>query len=154
MDEESMTKNMDLSLVPFGNAGYDPRTKKYTCQHGPQECEINLVQGCIIKKGGGDQLQTFNAVYLEEEAILKHNTSDWIIESISGLPSRAEVLACIGSPESLGIVAEFAKETEDLQPPHRYTPWVTIDGTPLKGDFKSALCASLVKRGKGCPSTP
>ncbi|EER02427.1 hypothetical protein Pmar_PMAR022409, partial [Perkinsus marinus ATCC 50983] len=47
-----------------------------------------------------------------------------------------------------------SSETEDLQPPHRYTPWVTIDGVPLKGDFKSALCASLVKRGKGCPSTP
>ncbi|EER12750.1 hypothetical protein Pmar_PMAR029069 [Perkinsus marinus ATCC 50983] len=39
-----------------------------------------------------------------------------------------------------------SSETEDLQPPHRYTPWVTIDGVPLKGDFKSALCASLVKR--------
>ncbi|KAF4740688.1 Lysosomal thiol, variant 2 [Perkinsus olseni] len=71
MDDDYIPHHIDLNLVPFGNAGYNPETKQYSCQHGELECTINRFQGCVIKKGGGNQLQTFKAIYNEEVDIHK-----------------------------------------------------------------------------------
>jgi interferon gamma-inducible protein 30 len=35
---------------------------------------------------------------------------------------------------------EFAAETNRLQPPHKYVPWVLVNGEPL---FEVGLCLSL-----------
>ena len=34
---------MDLYVVAYGNERYNETTDKYTCQHGPEECYMNLV---------------------------------------------------------------------------------------------------------------
>ncbi|KAF4651134.1 Lysosomal thiol, partial [Perkinsus chesapeaki] len=142
MDSEYIDEHINLNLVPFGNAGYDPTTKVYTCQHGPQECKINRFQGCIIKYSGGDQRQVFNAIYKEEYAI-KHMKRNWMNDSIADLPHPDAVWNCMNSQKSWDVVEEFANETHSLQPPHGWTPWPTINGKPVNGTFTSALCAAF-----------
>ena len=38
---------MDLYVVAYGNERYNETTDKYTCQHGPEECYMNLVENCL-----------------------------------------------------------------------------------------------------------
>lgn len=38
---------MDLYVVAYGNEMYNETTDKYTCQHGPEECYMNLVENCL-----------------------------------------------------------------------------------------------------------
>ncbi|KAF4720541.1 Lysosomal thiol, partial [Perkinsus olseni] len=129
----------------------------YSCQHGELECTINRFQGCVIKKGGGNQLQTFKAIYNEEVDIHK-GSNKWNTTANEGLPQLHEVYACRDGDESWDIVAEFAKETGELRPPHGYTPWSTIDGIPFdfygKKSFKETVCDAIEKRGGHCPDRP
>uniref|UniRef100_A0A182MJK3 Uncharacterized protein n=1 Tax=Anopheles culicifacies TaxID=139723 RepID=A0A182MJK3_9DIPT len=44
---------MKLRLVPFGKAWVEElpnEPPKFHCQHGPQECQLNILHGCILKK--------------------------------------------------------------------------------------------------------
>uniref|UniRef100_A0A182VYN6 Gamma-interferon-inducible lysosomal thiol reductase n=1 Tax=Anopheles minimus TaxID=112268 RepID=A0A182VYN6_9DIPT len=44
---------MQLRLVPFGKAWVEEQPNeppKFHCQHGPQECQLNILHGCILKK--------------------------------------------------------------------------------------------------------
>jgi len=38
---------MNVTLVPFGNAKYTS-TGELSCQHGPDECEANSYEQCVI----------------------------------------------------------------------------------------------------------
>ena len=38
---------MELYVVAYGNERYNETTDKYTCQHGPEECYMNLVENCL-----------------------------------------------------------------------------------------------------------
>ena len=33
--------------IPYGNARYDSENGTYTCQHGPEECYMNLIENCL-----------------------------------------------------------------------------------------------------------
>ncbi|XP_035890567.1 GILT-like protein 3 [Anopheles stephensi] len=46
-------KEMKLRLVPFGKAWVEEppnEQPKLHCQHGPRECQLNILHGCILKK--------------------------------------------------------------------------------------------------------
>ncbi|KAF2296845.1 hypothetical protein GH714_008338 [Hevea brasiliensis] len=68
---------------------------------------------------------------------------------------------------------QYAAETNALQPPHRYVPWVVVDGQPLYEDYEnfiSYICKAYngtavpkacsdesrnaIQRGKARPKIP
>lgn len=134
---------MDLGFYPYGNAQERQvgGSWEFTCQHGPAECKGNMIEAC---------------------AMHFHNaTSDWFpfvkcIEASNQEPANvaqgcatkagwtdwSEINACTTSSLGNGLMHAIAQATENLKPPHQWTPWVVMNGTPLS---QTQLDESLVK---------
>ena len=53
-----------------------------------------------------------------------------------GLDSHA-VLECFSGEHGKKLDLHYASKTDSLEPPHKYVPWVVVDGEPLYEDFEN-----------------
>ncbi|KAF9596682.1 hypothetical protein IFM89_012881 [Coptis chinensis] len=124
---------IDLNLVPYGNAkvGSD---NIITCQHGPYECVLNTVEACAIHVWP-DLNKHYKFIYCVERLVVEHKYSEWkSCFGKTGLNSKP-IEACYNSGLGKQLDLRYAKETNELQPPHHYVPWVTVNGEPLHDDY-------------------
>ncbi|XP_013783612.1 gamma-interferon-inducible lysosomal thiol reductase-like isoform X1 [Limulus polyphemus] len=118
---------MNLTLVPFGNAQVtkDGDKWKFTCQHGPNECYSNIVQTCGLfyitsTKTSLNFIQCISAAdepWQAGEKCAESLQLDW--EAIS---------TCANGTHGNNLEYEMAKKTLSLDPPHQYSPWITLNG--------------------------
>ncbi|XP_058782004.1 gamma-interferon-responsive lysosomal thiol protein-like [Vicia villosa] len=128
---------VDLKLVPWGNARLKG-DKTFDCQHGPNECLLNTVEACAIDIW--PQLNKhFSFIYCIEDLALKGKRKEWesCYEKL-GLDSST-VNDCYRSERGNELDLKLANETNALQPPHEYVPWVVVDGKPLYEDFENFI---------------
>ncbi|KAF8394872.1 hypothetical protein HHK36_018809 [Tetracentron sinense] len=160
--EKGLSTIVDLKLVPYGNARIGSNNT-ITCQHGSYECLLNTVEACAINVWPYLN-KHFTFIYCVERLVLEGKYSEW--ESCfgkMGLDSKP-IADCYNSGYgkrvnmSMGLFVsvisscgnsrcghlhcfvlelEYAAETNALQPPHTYVPWVVVDGQPLYGDYKN-----------------
>ncbi|XP_020597853.1 gamma-interferon-inducible lysosomal thiol reductase-like isoform X2 [Phalaenopsis equestris] len=124
---------VDLRLVPYGNAVIGPNST-IICQHGPSECFLNTVEACAINSWS-DVQKHFSFIYCVENLVIANKYSDW--ESCfqrTGLDPHP-LVNCYNSGHGQEVELQFAAQTNALQPPHRYVPWIIVDGLPLYDDY-------------------
>lgn len=140
---------VDLNVVPWGNA--QEKGKTVQCQHGPNECAADIVENCAIAQGPGyfGFIDCFESAY----------ANNWRTGSLKPMYAAAakcassnnidvsKLKACYAGPEGKKLQAAAAKATNSLNPPHQYTPWVTIDGknqnlNSPKWSLLSAVCSA------------
>lgn len=46
---------------------------------------------------------------------------------------------CYNTELGKKLELEYAAETDNLQPPHKYVPWVVVDGQPLYEDYENFI---------------
>ncbi|KAL3892308.1 hypothetical protein ACJMK2_004525 [Sinanodonta woodiana] len=120
---------MNLTLVPYGNAREKQVGSRweFDCQHGKEECVGNIIETC--------------AIYIIKN-ITVYYPFIHCMETTDGLPEDAaakcatkfkgidldKIMGC--SKSSLGneLEHQMALQTNALQPPHTYVPWVTLNG--------------------------
>ncbi|KAG0539983.1 hypothetical protein BDA96_03G369500 [Sorghum bicolor] len=110
----------DLRLVPFGN-GRVSADGTITCQHGEEECQLNAIEACVIR--------------IWPDAACFQET---------GLPYQPAI-DCYNSGYGRQLVLQYAAETNALQPPHQFVPWVVVNGKPLGDDymnFEAYICSA------------
>ncbi|PKA56182.1 hypothetical protein AXF42_Ash011111 [Apostasia shenzhenica] len=136
---------VDLDLIPFGNARVNANGT-ITCQHGPYECLLNTIEACAINSWP-DLNEHFKFIYCIESLVLKQKYQEW--ESCfvtTGLNSEA-VSDCFYSGYGKELELLYAAKTDSLQPPHKYVPWVVVNGKPLYDDyenFEAEVCKAYV----------
>lgn len=62
---------MDVKIYPYGNARQTENpdgTWTITCQHGPEECEGNLYEACIIDRLDSDPQRYLDPIFCIEKA--------------------------------------------------------------------------------------
>lgn len=133
---------MDFMLYPYGNAQQTKNADgsySFTCQHGAKECEGNLVIACAQHFhnktsewfGFTECLEKGSPSTDGEACAKKAGFSDW-----------AEIDACTTSSLGNGLMHDIADATDGLSPPHQWTPWVVMNGTPLT---ETQLDSTLIK---------
>ncbi|KAK8928569.1 hypothetical protein KSP39_PZI017510 [Platanthera zijinensis] len=125
---------VDLDLIPYGNARVESNGT-ITCQHGPNECLLNTIEACAIS-ALPELTEHFKFIYCVENLVLKHKYRDW--ESCfqeTGLNSEA-VFDCYHNGNGKKLELKYAAQTDALQPPHKYVPWVVVNGQPLYEDYE------------------
>ncbi|TVU47417.1 hypothetical protein EJB05_07018 [Eragrostis curvula] len=139
---------IDLTLFPYGNARVGP-DGKISCQHGEYECLLNTVEACAID-AWPELNKHFQFIYCVEDLVVKRQYRDW--ESCFaklGLDSKP-VTECYKSEQGHQLELKYANQTDALVPPHRYVPWVVVDGQPLLEDYEN-FQAYICKAYKGTP---
>lgn len=120
---------MNFSLHDYGNAREKQNadgTWAFTCQHGTAECDLNIATTCAqhlypdTDKWFPFVLCLAKASKGDVQACAKSSGLDY---------SKINELAT--SKEGNALQHAEAVATGNLQPPHKWTPWVTIDGTAL-----------------------
>ncbi|CAL0301647.1 unnamed protein product [Lupinus luteus] len=150
---------IDLTLVPWGNAKLNGNNN-FTCQHGPYECLLNTVEACAINIW--PELVSklnFPFIYCIETLVYEHKQKEWescfdklgldpepIDQCYNGEYGKENVhesiyhrLADFFLYHLMQLELEYAAQTNALQPPHKYVPWVVVDGKPLYEDYENFL---------------
>ncbi|XP_027190767.1 gamma-interferon-responsive lysosomal thiol protein [Cicer arietinum] len=133
--EQDLISIVDLKLVPWGNAKLRGNST-FDCQHGPNECLLNTVEACAIDIW--PQLSKhFPFIYCVEDLVYEGKRDEWesCYEKL-GLDSTL-IDDCYRSEHGKELDLKYADETNALQPPHTYVPWVVVDGEPLYEDYEN-----------------
>ncbi|KAI3437801.1 hypothetical protein D9Q98_000248 [Chlorella vulgaris] len=147
---------IDFRYVAWGNARRD-EDGAVACQHGPAECGLDRVISCAT------HLQPDRAVWLSFLLCLEAAPATDREAAVDGCAARAGIDAanlhsCAEGEQGRALEAEAEAATADLRPPHRYVPWVVVNGVPLGEDadklWRYVCIAYSGKRPEACYAPP
>ncbi|KAK7091127.1 gamma-interferon-inducible lysosomal thiol reductase-like [Littorina saxatilis] len=118
---------MNITLVPYGNAREKQSGDRwvFTCQHGEQECIGNLLETCAI--------HTLKSIDRIMPFIHCMELSEYPLQSVQSCSQQLSVpldpiMFCYNSTVGNTLEHKMAQKTEALNPPHKYVPWVVLNG--------------------------
>jgi len=126
---------VDLRLIPYGNARIGPNDT-ISCQHGPYECVLNTVEACVIN-AWPNVTQHFPFINCIEKFVLAHEPTAWDACYKNTSLNVKLVGDCYESGYGKKLELQYAAETNSLQPPHQYVPWVLVNGQPLYEEYEN-----------------
>eukprot|EP00123_Amoebidium_parasiticum_P013579 comp22040_c0_seq1/m.32006 comp22040_c0_seq1/g.32006 ORF comp22040_c0_seq1/g.32006 comp22040_c0_seq1/m.32006 type:complete len:230 (-) comp22040_c0_seq1:184-873(-) len=125
-----------LEVIPYGNARVIGPLQ-WQCQHGPNECNGNILMGCAIN------LLPNNSWFPYVSCLEETNPGD----PASAGPACAKNLKvnykpigdCASSDKGKQIHQANADRTNALNPPHRWVPWLVINGDASEATQNAAM---------------
>ncbi|XP_054818943.1 gamma-interferon-responsive lysosomal thiol protein [Prosopis cineraria] len=135
--EDDLISVVDLKLFPWGNAKLRGNNT-FDCQHGPFECLLNTVEACAIDTWP-DLNEHFPFIYCVEALVYEFKYREWesCFQKLDLDPKPID--KCYTSEHGKELELKYAAETNALQPPHKYVPWVVVDGEPLYEDYENFI---------------
>jgi len=117
---------MDIGLYPYGNARETQQGQKwdFQCQHGAEECVLNLVEACALHLLGHPSQFMPYIHCLESNPSLANAKSCAAQLEIEWGP----ISACYTGSQGNHLEHELAIKTSALNPPHQYVPWIVVNG--------------------------
>lgn len=145
MDSE-LADVVQLNYFPYGNARLNSGTGKVECQHGEEECRLNKVFACLLHIYPR-QKQWFPFVHCVENKSPAEMEESLEKCSLVPLPplNIAEIRECAAGSMGRKLERELGLKTARLKPPHRWVPWLTVNGVPLWDDnenLEQYICAA------------
>ena len=83
--------------------------------------------------------------------------SDWEQCAKSQNPplDTSKIQSCYTGPLGKTLVDEAAYFTNNLNPPHQYTPWIVLQGKPYQGNLVKGVCDAYTgTKPSGCSNPP
>jgi len=163
---------MSFMAYPYGNANEHQQadgTWTFTCQHGTSECVGNMYESCAIHNNNytrSDYLPAWWPFFLCLEKsnnagsatvaqnCANNNGVNWTyidVDCAGNVPQTGT--KDVGNP----LMHQEALWTNSLQPPHQWTPWVVMNGSPLTQtqldeSLTKLVCAAYTgPKPSGCP---
>ncbi|KAK3087901.1 hypothetical protein FSP39_012291 [Pinctada imbricata] len=143
---EKLSGIMNLTLVPYGNAREQKSGSgkwKFTCQHGKEECIGNLIETCAIHlmKNISSYFPFISCI--ENDQFAEPQDSAEKCAKKLGVDFKS-IKECANSDLGNKLEHEMAVRTDALSPPHKYVPWVTLNGVHTE-DIEQQAEKDLVK---------
>ncbi|XP_057514023.1 gamma-interferon-responsive lysosomal thiol protein [Actinidia eriantha] len=144
--ENGLISVVDLNLFPWGNAKIRGNNT-FSCQHGPSECLLNTIEACAIE-AWPDLNKHFSFIYCVETLVYERKYPEWetCFDKLGLDPTP--ITECYSSGYGNELELQYAAQTNALQPPHEYVPWVVVDGQPLYEDYENFI-SYICKAYKG-----
>jgi len=127
---------MDLVFIPYGNAEerQGSGTWQYTCQHGPNECVLNLYYSCAIYYLGNNTNTSNNFLMCMEKQTNLENPQ--ITQDLNycfqqeAIPTtvQQQIMTCQKGSQGNSLEHQNALATQNIWPTqHQYVPWIMIN---------------------------
>jgi len=120
---------LSVDLIAYGNAHESQLSSgqwNYTCQHGPKECEGNLIENCIMDATNYNTDMYMPIIFCIE------NSSDPLAAAekcvVSGNLNWKHIESCSKGDQGNALMHKAAVKTDALKPPHKYVPWIVANG--------------------------
>jgi len=133
---------VNVTIYPYGNAHEKQEIVseewKFTCQHGTEECDANMVETCFINLVGFDQNKYMEFLFEYEKELEAQRKKDAfgaakkVYDAGTWAPSWDDLSDCMGTAGENGgkvgnqYMHQMALWTEAAK--HQYTPWLTLNG--------------------------
>ncbi|KAL6503275.1 hypothetical protein OROHE_023904 [Orobanche hederae] len=137
---------VDLRLVPWGNTRIQANGT-WICQHGADECLLDVTEACAINAWPSVETH-FKFIYCVEQLHLMNTHSEWRSCFGSTHLDSNPLDNCYNNGLGYQLEKEYAVETGNLNPRHRFVPWVVVNNLPLQEDFQnfiSYICEAYYK---------
>jgi interferon gamma-inducible protein 30 len=121
-------KICDFDLYPYGNANRRKKGDEWEiiCQHGPKECEGNILETCTLKLYE-KYSQAIPFIICLEEGAPNWDTAGAACAAKGGL-DWSKITGCASSETGHKYELEMADATESLNPQRTEVPWILING--------------------------
>ena len=164
---EGFGKMATVSWFPFGNAKETNTESPYEfqCQHGPSECNYNLIEACILKKISCpmQQFELINCIESNDED--RNPKPDRYAQVLIGCSMLAgveksvieSIHECAEGPEGNALMHDLAAKTAALDPPHKYVPWIVVNGKhddKMQDEIMTSLLKYVCDNYKGADKSP
>ncbi|XP_075706149.1 gamma-interferon-inducible lysosomal thiol reductase [Rhinoderma darwinii] len=125
----TLNEIMNVTLVPYGNAQEKNVSGKweFTCQHGPDECYVNTIEACVMYHLQ-DIRSFFPVIFCIEFSSNLTSALEPCLAAYYPELTVKTVMACVNGDLGNKIMHQNAMQTDALNPPHEYVPWVVING--------------------------
>nr|GLL26963.1 gamma-interferon-inducible lysosomal thiol reductase-like [Ipomoea trifida] len=131
---------VNLRLIPWGNT-QTALNNAWICQHGPDECLLDVVQACAINVWPNQEMH-FRLVYCIERLQVENRHGEWnscfAATGLSELPVRD----CFNNGVGIRIEQGYGDETASLNPPHRIMTTLKLISAELIGETEFPRLAS------------
>jgi len=133
---------VNFEFVPYGNAQEQPYGSSwyFTCQHGPNECVGNIIETCAIHYNP-DPAKIIPFLHCMEN-YGPTATNGPYCAGIAKIDWNT-IQTCSNADEGKQLEHQMAVKTEQLNPPHQYVPWLTLNGYPstaLSSNMLATIC--------------
>ncbi|XP_055514465.1 gamma-interferon-inducible lysosomal thiol reductase-like [Leucoraja erinacea] len=143
-----MREVLNITLIPFGNAEIIQGAQgvQYLCQHGEEECLGNMIQSCMIHhlKNTSSYLPVICCM---ESAHTVVATTQQCLQDHAPALTWETISDCVDGELGARLMQVNARLTTSLEPPHRYVPWILINGVHsediqhhAEGDLLELVC--------------
>lgn len=131
---------VNISIYPYGNANEKGSAGSYTftCQHGENECDGNMVETCYINAAKWDQTNFMPFILDFESQLSKtggrnaYSSAQTLLNTGNYGLKWSDISACVGTSGQKGGTTGNAEEHQMAlwtnQANHQYTPWITLEG--------------------------
>jgi len=161
---QKLGRHIDLDYIPYGNAKttYHPSNSSYTfhCQHGPEECLGNKIQGCLRHEFNDTdydamllQLHIVNCVIGTADFGRLHLCMEEVIPPKIFAPAYQHIVDCATGSEGTNILVEMGEKTIADGYHGQGVPWVTVDGKFEEGareNLSQYLCREKLMNVSEC----
>uniref|UniRef100_A0AC35TFM9 Gamma interferon inducible lysosomal thiol reductase n=1 Tax=Rhabditophanes sp. KR3021 TaxID=114890 RepID=A0AC35TFM9_9BILA len=124
---KTLGNHIMLKVIPFGKASctYDEDDFKCSCQHGKNECDLNILQNCILYQIT-DPIQYLPLIYCIQG---KRNYEVAVRECLDEIEEQVAdgIIACGKGKKGRRLLYIAGKKTASLSPLLNFVPWVTIN---------------------------
>lgn len=122
---------MDIKMYPYGNAHEEKLPNghyAYHCQHGDKECRGNFIEACIQRETNFNADVYFPVLECMETAKEPLTVAKQCLELYVPNAKWSLVSKCAHGSDGEKLMHEYAVKTGSLNPPHKYVPWIVING--------------------------
>uniref|UniRef100_A0A0K0ECP8 Uncharacterized protein n=1 Tax=Strongyloides stercoralis TaxID=6248 RepID=A0A0K0ECP8_STRER len=138
-------KNFEISYVPFGKASCIKNEDDFncTCHFGPLECQLNILQNCVIDTFKNN----FNVYFPFVHCIQgKGSLDDAISQCLTPLNDKLikSLKKCSEGKKGRKLLANAEKLTRKYAPQLNFVPWIVINNQRevevFYTGFEKAIC--------------